>query len=67
MSFATIPEILEDLRAGLVLMPVDLHAGGIDDLPCGFRYLRPNAVAGDERDRCAAAHPRFPLDQISAA
>ncbi len=45
---------LEDLGAGLRLLPFDGHAGGLDDAARGQGDLRTDAVAGDEGD--AVAH-----------
>src|SRR6266511_990731 len=36
---------------GLLDVPLDRHAGRVEDQPHGVRHLGPDAVAGDERDR----------------
>src|SRR6185436_4971526 len=42
--------LLEDLGAGLAFLPGDPHAGRLDDAASRAHALRPDPVAGDERD-----------------
>ena len=47
--------LLEDLGAGLGLLPVDRGAGGLHDPPGGVDALRTDPVAGDQRDQGSLA------------
>ena len=46
--------LLEDALAGVADLPGDLGAGGLDDAAGRLDALRPDAVAGDERDQFLA-------------
>ena len=47
-------------HAGQVRLPLDVEAGGLEDLDDGGGDFRADAVAGDQRDACLAT--RGPLD-----